>query len=91
MDKESYVKVPGPWVDILQRATLVETWRLAMFILYRRWRFPKDETVTVNNVAMRSLGMTGQQKKNALAELETLGLVKIYGCDGIASAVELLV
>jgi hypothetical protein len=63
---------------------------MSAFLLYKRWRFPEDESVSVNNVLMRNLGFTGEDKRRALKELEGLRLIKPMGVDGIVSAVELL-
>jgi hypothetical protein len=90
MSDASYTKVPKLWVDALSAAKNIETYRLALFLFYKRWRYPDDESVSVSNQLIRKLGLTGQQKSDALKELEGLGLIKTLGLDGIVSAVEML-
>jgi hypothetical protein len=87
---EKYTKFPYTWLEALAGARCVESWRWASFLLWRKWKFPNDETVSVNNIALRKLRFTGQQKHNAITELEALGLVTTFGLDGIVSAVKLL-
>jgi hypothetical protein len=69
-----FVKVPLTWVEKLREAKRAATHVVAYHVLYEWWKKP-GEPVTASNVAFPSLSR--QQKARAVAELETLGLVKV--------------
>jgi hypothetical protein len=86
----SYTKFPHVWIDALADAKHAATYRLALFLLYRNWRFPKDETVSVTNLATKNVQLTNQQKRDAIDELVSRGLIETFGSDGNIAAVKLL-
>jgi hypothetical protein len=71
-----YVQVPWPWVERLQSARRVSTWRLALLLLYESWRSGGQPIVLSNSLAVAE-GVSRRSKWRALEELETLGLIQV--------------
>lgn len=74
--RQSFVKVPGLWVERLAGARYIATYRLALHVLHRHWKScGKPFTLSNGMVAME--GVARGTKWRGLCELEQLGLVTI--------------
>jgi hypothetical protein len=71
-----YVQFPWSWIDRLQSAQRVSTYRLALLLVYESWRTGRS-AVVLSNVFAEAEGLSRRSKWNALAELESLGLVQV--------------
>jgi hypothetical protein len=74
--RRQYVQFPWAWIDRLQAAKRVSTWRLAVWIVYEHWR-SGGQPIVLSNVLSKAEGLSRRSKWRALAELENLGLVKV--------------
>jgi len=86
MAARQHVRVPWQWVDKLQSAKRVSTWRLAMTLLYEHWRIallkkkgrvPKSENIRLSNILAKDAGLSRRSKSRSLDELEGLGLLEV--------------
>ena len=84
-----YVRVPWAWVEQLQAAKRISTYRLAHLLLYEHWRQGGRELV-LSNVLAREIGLPRQSKLRAIEELESLGLIVVKRKSGRAPKVVLL-
>jgi hypothetical protein len=73
--RQPFVMVPWAWVERLKGARHVATYRLALFLLYQRWKTNKP--IPVSNVAMKALGVPRRSKYRAIRDLERLGLIRV--------------
>jgi hypothetical protein len=71
-----YVQVPWIWIERLRSAQRVNTYRLALVLLYEHWR-TGGKPVALSNVAMQAEGLTRRSKWRALEELTELGLIAV--------------
>jgi hypothetical protein len=69
-----YIMLPWAWVDRLQKAKGISTWRVAVLLLYEHWRHD-SRPVVVSNVLMQDLGVPPRSKTRALVELQALDLI----------------
>ena len=68
--------VPRSWSDRLKGARHVNTYKLAVYLLYQYWRAGKP--IALTNVALASTGVPNPRSKwRALCDLERLGLVEV--------------
>jgi hypothetical protein len=74
--QKRFVRVPCGWVERLQSAERISTYRLALPLLYESWR-TGGRPIVLSNVFAEAEGLSARSKWNALAELEALGLVRI--------------
>jgi hypothetical protein len=74
--RREFVRVPWAWVERLQSAKRVSTYRLAHLLLYESWRIG-GRPVVLSNVFTKTEGLSRRSKWRALVELETLGLVRV--------------
>ena len=75
--RRHFIKVPCAWVERLQAARYVVTYRLALHLLYESWR-RSSRTLSLSNRALGREGVTLRGKKwRALRELEQFHLVTI--------------
>ena len=80
----------------LQQATRISTYRLALELLYRRWRADQDkfgrvgQPVIVSSEVIRAAGLSARSAANALSQLERLGLVDVVRAQGRAHRASLL-
>jgi hypothetical protein len=74
--RREYVRVPWAWVERLQAARRVSTYRLALLLLYEHWR-TGGQPVVLSNIWSQAEGLSPRSKWNALAELERNGLVEV--------------
>jgi hypothetical protein len=73
--RQPFVMVPWAWVERLKGARHVATYRLALFLLYQRWKTNKP--IPASNVAMKALGVPRRSKYRAIRDLERLGLIRV--------------
>jgi hypothetical protein len=71
-----YVQVPWSWVERLQSAKRISTYRLALLLLYEGWK-NGGKPLALSNVLAAEAGLSRQTKWLGLVELEKLGLVRI--------------
>jgi len=74
--QDRFIIVPMAWSDRLKDARHVNTYKLAVYLLYQHWRTGKR--IAVTNVALANTGIPNPRSKwRALCDLERLGLVEI--------------
>jgi hypothetical protein len=74
--QDRFVIVPMAWSDRLKGARHVNTYKLAVYLLYQYWRTGKP--IALTNVALVGTGVPNPRSKwRALCDLERLGLVEI--------------
>src|SRR5262245_4694524 len=74
--RRRYVQFPWTWIERLQSATRVSTYRLALLLVYEHWRTDGQPIVLTNALALAE-GVSRRTKWNVLIELEQLGLVRV--------------
>jgi hypothetical protein len=74
--RREYVRVPWKWVERLQTTRRVNTYRLALLLLYEHWR-TGGQPIALSNVGLVAEGINRRSKWNALTELERLELVQV--------------
>jgi hypothetical protein len=74
--RRQWVKIPWNWVERLQSAKRVSTFKLAFLLLYEHWRIG-GRPIVLSNISSQAEGLRRRSKWNALVELETLGLIRI--------------
>jgi len=74
--RRQYVQFPWAWVERLQAAKRISTYRLALLLVYESWR-SGGKPIVLSNVLSTAEGLSRRSKWRALAELEALGLVEI--------------
>jgi hypothetical protein len=72
--QQQFVKVPCVWMERLEGARYVATYRVAWHVLFRNWQ-SNGKPFTLSNGAVK--GVSRWQKWRALQELERLGLVTV--------------
>ena len=74
--QDQFTIVPRSWSDRLKNARHLNTYKLAVYLLYQYWRTSKP--IALSNVALANIGVPNRRSKwRALRELERLGLVEI--------------
>jgi hypothetical protein len=74
--RRRYVQFPWAWVERLQAAKRISTYRLALLLVYESWR-SGGKPIVLSNVLSTAEGLSRRSKWRALAELKALGLVEI--------------
>ena len=74
--RRQYVQVPWTWVERLQSAKRISTYRLALVLVYESWRLG-GRPITLSNVSALAEGLSRRSKWRSLAELEQLGLIEV--------------
>jgi hypothetical protein len=74
--RRHFVRVPWVWVERLQTARRVSTYRLALLLVYEHWR-TGARPVVLSNVFTHAEGLSRRSKWRAIAELERLGLIQV--------------
>jgi hypothetical protein len=74
--RRQFVRVPWAWVECLQKAKRVSTYRLALVLVYEHWR-TGGRPVALSNVFAHAEGLSRRSKWRAIAELESLGLIRV--------------
>ena len=74
--RRHYVQIPWTWVERLQSAKRVSTYKLAHLLLYENWR-NGGRPLVLSNVLAAEAGLCRQAKWRGLRELEGLGLVRL--------------
>ena len=74
--RRQYVRLPWSWVERLQGARRVSTYRVALLAAYEHWR-SGGRPLVLSNVLSEAEGLSRRSKWNAVAELERLGLVRV--------------
>jgi hypothetical protein len=74
--RRQFVRVPWSWVERLQEAKRISTYRLALVLVYEHWR-TGGRPITLSNVFTHAEGLSRRSKWRAIAELESLGLVQV--------------
>jgi hypothetical protein len=74
--RQHFVKVPWTWVEQLVKARHVASYRVALHLLYQRWK-TDSQVVQLSNGVLVHEGVARRAKWRALRELEKLGLISI--------------
>lgn len=74
--RREYVQFPWTWIEGLQAAKRVSTYRLALLLVYEHWRMG-GRPIVLSNALVIAEGVSRRTKWNALVELEGLGLVRV--------------
>jgi hypothetical protein len=74
--RHRFTMFPDKWRIALREAKHIATYRLAIYLLRRDWE-TNGEPIKVTNIAMAEEGVDRRRKREALAELEALGLIKV--------------
>ena len=74
--RREYVQFPWTWIERLQAAKRVSTYRLALLLVYEHWR-TGGRPIVLSNALVVTEGVSRRTKWNALVELEGLGLVRV--------------
>jgi hypothetical protein len=74
--RQQFVKFPCSWVERLQAARHIGSYRLALHLLHRHWK-ADGKPVRASNVAVAWVGLSRGEKARALEELERLGLIRV--------------
>jgi hypothetical protein len=74
--RREFVRVPWEWVERLQMAKRISSWRLAVLLLYEHWR-TGGRDIALSNVLARDIGLSCRSKSRALNELENLDLIEV--------------
>jgi hypothetical protein len=74
--RREFVRVPWEWVERLQAAKRISSWRLAVLLLYEHWRIGGRD-IAVSNILARDIGLSCRSKSRGLNELESLGLIEV--------------
>ena len=72
--RQQFVRVPWTWIERLQQAHHIATYRVALHVLFRYWK-EGGRPFALSNVAISDEGVSRQRKWEALVELERLGLI----------------
>jgi hypothetical protein len=86
--RRQFVRVPWVWVERLQMAKRVSTYRLALVLVYEHWR-TGGRPIALSNVFAFAEGLSRRSKWRAITELESLGLVRVKRHPGRAPRVVL--
>ena len=71
-----YVLFPWTWVERLQAAKRISTYRLALVLAYEHWR-TGGRAIVLSNILSEREGLSRRSKWRAVVELESLGLVQV--------------
>lgn len=74
--RRQFVRVPWAWAERLQAARRVNTYRLALLLLYEYWR-TGGRPIALTNAGLVEEGVSPRSKTRALAELERIGLIEV--------------
>jgi len=74
--RRQYVQFPWAWIERLQTAKRVSTYRLAFLLVYEHWR-TGGRPIELSNIASKLEGLSRWSKWRALADLQELGLVRV--------------
>ena len=86
---EPFIQIPLSLMERLASVTAIATLRVAIYLHYQNWK-TAGEPITVSNVALGAWGVSRFRKCEALAELETLGLIAVERRGKRAPRVKLL-
>jgi len=86
--RRQYVRVPWVWVERLQSAKRISTYRLALVLIYESWRLG-GRPITLSNVFAMAEGLSRRSKWRSISELEQLGLIKVQRRRRVAPRVSL--
>jgi hypothetical protein len=74
--RRHYVQVPWPWVERLQSAKRISTYKLVHLLLHEHWK-SGGRPLVVSNVLAAEVALCRQAKWRGLTELEGLGLITL--------------
>jgi hypothetical protein len=75
--RSQFVQVPLIWVERLQAARCIGSYRLALHLLFQHWK-SGGKPIKLSNVALAEFGVRDRETKwRILLELERLGLVSV--------------
>jgi hypothetical protein len=74
--EREFVRFPRVWEKRLEATDSANTYRVALFVLFRHWK-ADGKPFVLSNIAMSTGGVARQGKWRALRELERLGLIRV--------------
>jgi hypothetical protein len=74
--RHRFTMFPDKWEIALREAKHIATYRVAIYLLRRDWETNGMPT-RVSTVTMAERGVSRKRKREALAELEVLGLIRV--------------
>jgi len=74
--RRHFVRVPWVWVERLQKAKRISTYRLALLLVYEHWR-TGARPIVLSNVLTDAEGLSNRSKSRAIVELQSLGLIQV--------------
>ena len=74
--RQQFVKFPRSWVGQLQDARHIGSYRIALYLLFQHWK-SDGRPIRLSNIALVGMGVSREQKRRALWELERLGLIRV--------------
>jgi len=88
--REPFTKFPHSWERCLQQARRISTYRVAHHLLFLHWK-ANGRPILLSNIALAGKGVSGRSKWRALAELESMGLIRIERRNRKSPTIRLLV
>jgi hypothetical protein len=74
--RRQFVKFPWSWVGRLRAARHIGSYRVALYLLFQHWKLD-GRPIRLSNIALAEAGVSREQKRRALRELERLGLIRV--------------
>jgi hypothetical protein len=74
--ERQYVRMPWFWVERLRRTKRIVTHQLAYFVVYEFWK-NGGRPIVLSNLIAAAEGIAPRSKTNALADLKSVGLIKL--------------
>jgi hypothetical protein len=71
-----FTMITDPWRDRLKAAKHIATLRVALYLLRYHSKYP-DQLIPLSNMALKEWGVSRDQKRRAIPELESLGLIQV--------------
>ena len=74
--EREFIRFPRVWEKRLEASTCVNTYRVALVVLFQHWK-ASGKPFVLSNITMSTGGVTRQSKWRSLRELEQLGLIRV--------------
>ncbi len=74
--RQQFVRVPWTWIERLSGARHISTYRVAMYVLHLHWKRGGQPFPLANGMLAED-GVSRYRKRDALRELEQLGLITV--------------
>ena len=74
--QKQFIMLPWTWVERLRDARSVTTYKVALYILHMSWK-KHSKSFKLANGALSEEGISRYQKRDALKDLERLGIIRV--------------